>query len=932
MANGSFPGTLTCRPETILLRAKSLRCALRTQSTSLRAMSSPNVFLSTPRRALRHEFHVIRSSSPDLPPLQDILTQNSTHTTTRAPLRGGSKAAPIPADANTSFISARSLWRSTQLSGETSVTTPSASVVVDAQIDADASIQILEAPVDPKPKPKPRRTRKQPAKSKVNLAAEPIAPSISLEGAKLQEENQSKVDTEVLEENGGFSEVNKKPKAARGRKKTGTMSNHFAVEAKPDPPPKEKKTVVDEPLQLEPATTRRGEWTPPAKKTVINLGSDSSALKPPCSSATSIGQASRFKNLLQDYTCQEEEISVTTVPSDEDSSFLKKRKLIELVTTKEASTSAAPALEKSPTKRKAPKKKPRTITAIATAAYRVPTQPDPVPPPSSLLNYFPNDGVAAEISAAEPQTKGKGKAKPRAKKRVSKKKAPPPKPILLSPTAALAQVAKQDFVFGTSSQLARETSPTVLRDIQAAIRHSTCIEDSEFLTPINSDAIEPPDQRPKLWDAAARDAEGDLFDIDVIDLVDGSPKLPIAGRETDPFGYFKGDDILASVDAAHTVETVDVVDTDLFVNLSDILPPPGSDPPHAFDEASPFFSDSEISVSTDVPRQTSISDDSLPTLPTDHTEDHDVGEPSMAPATQSGPKRPSYERFTDSQLARVIKTYGFKPVKRRNAMLALLDQCWESKVRMGQVGIHTSATLSPTARVRKSGITAATPKKPHGRPRKNSPSAAEPQEPPPSAQPPSPPAPSLPPKKPRGRPRKDSLSPTKASTSRTKAKAPKKAIARSTSKGKKTALNAIVEIPDSASENETDPASSPLSTPERVFSQSPPPLDLSLGEDVEMSLSISPTDQEKALFAHVTQAITTAPRTTDPHNPSWHEKILLYDPIILEDLSAWLNSGQLTRVGCDEEVDPNQLKKWCESKSICCLKKISLRGKERKRF
>jgi hypothetical protein len=40
---------------------------------------------------------------------------------------------------------------------------------------------------------------------------------------------------------------------------------------------------------------------------------------------------------------------------------------------------------------------------------------------------------------------------------------------LLSPSAALAQVANQDFVFGTSSQLAREESPTVLKDLQAAL-------------------------------------------------------------------------------------------------------------------------------------------------------------------------------------------------------------------------------------------------------------------------------------------------------------------------------------------------------------------------------------------------------------------------------------------------------------------------------
>lgn len=108
-------------------------------------------------------------------------------------------------------------------------------------------------------------------------------------------------------------------------------------------------------------------------------------------------------------------------------------------------------------------------------------------------------------------------------------------------------------------------------------------------------------------------------------------------------------------------------------------------------------------------------------------------------------------------------------------------------------------------------------------------------------------------------------------------------------------------------------------------------MSVSMDEDTEISIALSPSDQPTS-FEYIKKAVTTVPRTTDPLQPSWHEKILMYDPIVVEDLAAWLNSGELTRVGYDDEVSSGEVKKWCESKSICCLWKVNLRGKERKRF
>jgi hypothetical protein len=95
---------------------------------------------------------------------------------------------------------------------------------------------------------------------------------------------------------------------------------------------------------------------------------------------------------------------------------------------------------------------------------------------------------------------------------------------------------------------------------------------------------------------------------------------------------------------------------------------------------------------------------------------------------------------------------------------------------------------------------------------------------------------------------------------------------------------------------------------------------------------MSPTVKQSEQFVYITKAVTSAPPSKDPKHPSWHEKMLLYDPIILEDLAAWLNTGQLSKAGYDGEVSPQDVKKWCESKSICCLWRERAGGKQRKRF
>jgi hypothetical protein len=77
------------------------------------------------------------------------------------------------------------------------------------------------------------------------------------------------------------------------------------------------------------------------------------------------------------------------------------------------------------------------------------------------------------------------------------------------------------------------------------------------------------------------------------------------------------------------------------------------------------------------------------------------------------------------------------------------------------------------------------------------------------------------------------------------------------------------------------------------------------------------------LYDQITKAIRSQPRRNQPgstQEPSltWYEKILLYDPVLLEDLATWLNTEGLGLIGEDREVGTGLVRKWCESKGVCC--------------
>tara|TARA_R110002003_G_scaffold351_9_gene18926 strand:+ start:837 stop:2174 length:1338 start_codon:yes stop_codon:yes gene_type:complete len=107
-----------------------------------------------------------------------------------------------------------------------------------------------------------------------------------------------------------------------------------------------------------------------------------------------------------------------------------------------------------------------------------------------------------------------------------------------------------------------------------------------------------------------------------------------------------------------------------------------------------------------------------------------------------------------------------------------------------------------------------------------------------------------------------------------------------------------------------------------------------------------------SVFSAITAHVRALPPTTGPKQPSWHEKMLMYDPVVLEEFTAYLNVStgirtwkRATKVqikawnkamkalgedaveiesatevlAVEKELEAWQVQAWCESMSVCCI-------------
>lgn len=980
-----FHPSLTLSPLTPLRCAWRGRCLLAKHTLQFSNMAASDM-RARPARPTLHDRLGILSSSPSFPDLQDLIatkTKPQTHT-----LRSGSAAAPIPENASSAFTTASDFLRIARATGDDFVDVidepdpPAAKKTPAKRVRKSVKRPLASKEAKEMKTSRPGKASKRVAKEVIVLSSdgvdspkatrhvEPITAETgpvctdamgtqSKEGTPLKarpwKKFKPRTSPEQEETEAGMASTQpsakptSKPTSQKSKRKPDTVSRHFSTENEAEPvetgksnaKEKRPRASTPEPMNLEPAVQRRADWTPAKPDTLIVPPSpDPFDMQEASPSGRADEKSSDaidlFKNLSDKYGHKVAGAGGAGASKQQQTTqILGKRKVIELVSVNLSSNSTEANRKPSPVKVKAPKKKPRTITDLATAAYAPKITEEDGGRDDSFLEYFsvedPEDNIPRGAAA-----KGKRKASNVTK---SKKKAAPKKPVLLSPQSAMRQSAAQDFVFGTASQLAREKSPTFLRDLHAAMKASTIAEEEDPLAgPSIKDPLQSKVRGKGLWSVSARDGEGELVDIEIIDMMN-SPALPQDDAILDPWTQLPPEAGGAQNETADS--SVIEIDSRPAAPNQRTTSQPSVPKSHSFmtqkltlnaaAAMSPTSPDESFPLITQL-----LEDEMPPPSNQQQTQEEVSGSPSKATVPAQKPC-PNYETFTDVKLAKEISKFGFKAVKTRTGMIALLDQCWKRKSQAAVTGasFSTSSVLASPKRKQAEGpndfLTASpSAKKQRGKTKKAADVGTAVAE-----RPTRPRAPNVPvtegvtssPKKKVGRPRKDATAAAKAASSMPPP--PKPQTAPSTPKHKKAATQAELVVDDLDLDSEIEVCES---TPEQLFSPAGANADMTIGEDTEISLNLSPTAQQSTLFSHITKAVTSAPRTVDPENPSWHEKMLMYDPVILEELTAWLNSGELTRLGYDDEVSPHDVKKWCELRSICCLWKGNWHGKERKRF
>lgn len=581
---------------------------------------------------------------------------------------------------------------------------------------------------------------------------------------------------------------------------------------------------------------------------------------------------------------------------------------------------------------KSPKKKPQTVTAKATAPFAALEKK----PENNLLQYLAQDTPSDFIHRRDeqqpvdkPKCRSSTKTASKAKTATAKAtKANKQAPILLPPDKALENAMDQELLFGTCSQLARDDSPTFVKDLQQAMKESESIvldtpeakqggvTASIASGSTNGSTLSLFTASRSLWSAAARDLGGSLQEAEVVDLTK-TPKPKPLTKVLDPLSrpHLPMKQTKTVAKPSNGTGT-----SDGWTNVDDI---PSPEHPQLETEAERL-----------VPK--SLAEAALRNRPKSRSpvKKSRAMEKTQNATTEEVPSgMPNYKGFTASDLAKEIKSYHFKPVKKREDQIALLERCWESKNRIALQSLEPNVNVpQPRADTVDAVEAPADPpkdasptKKKRGRP----PKAAELADAPVNGESGSKVSS---PAKPRGRPKKAATEKTTPTKKAAKAPRASKVPTKTSTPPKHPQPPRRTEIPDSESDPDPDatprPPSHHLSVPSQPLASKPQTHTLPTS-----SASAPPTPlTHSKLLSKITQAISTYPPTHCMTNLTFYEKILLYDPIVLEDLAAWLNTEGLGRVGVDEEVSAVVVKEWCESQSVCCLWRENLRGGERKRW
>ena len=569
----------------------------------------------------------------------------------------------------------------------------------------------------------------------------------------------------------------------------------------------------------------------------------------------------------------------------------KKKRRIELVNGSNQENLPPPKA-----KRSVSPKKPRTITGKVTAAFA------PKDGTEHKMTQYLN--TTASVLEAGNGTKIDGKPRPKkAPTKGKQTKAPActkPDVILLSPMSGMKNARAQPVLFGTSSQLAREDSPETMLQIQRAIRESesACVQKDDDS---HRRAIHAP-QRSRvlgfavskgLWSASSRAVDALQMGKSVTPTVEALDESEAAASIPDTFHISSG-----------LVEPSDPIEENGWHVLDDTPKPRAKAASIAATTDRGIDADAQKTYEVGSQEQSSA----LSSLVANNTSPV-VNKDGM----------PNFRGFMDHELDRVLKRYHLKTIKKREDKISQLEKCWEGEQKLALRDMPTNTLIPKSGVAHSSAIPenmSTPPKKKRGRPRKMEASVTTKD-----------PKPKKPPPKTKG-------------TAKTAAKAEKKA-----EKPPETLDGANDEIYDSSPPTPSPPRRRTPTKPTKQLPLSPSSQAMTAAADADMTTSTTTTAtndvhsirdpksiRRSQLLESITKAITTLPATNNIKSPSWYEKILMYDPIVIEDLTSWLNREGLPRVDEDLEADIMVVKEWCEGRSICCLWGDNLRGGARGRW
>ncbi|OXV10956.1 hypothetical protein Egran_01282 [Elaphomyces granulatus] len=500
-------------------------------------------------------------------------------------------------------------------------------------------------------------------------------------------------------------------------------------------------------------------------------------------------------------------------------------------------------------------KKMNTITAYATAQYV--SSGDSPNTIHERVNTDAND-TAKRATKAKPKptrVKGNGGNK-RARKSI------PSKCLVVSPEAAFRAFSNQDLLFGTCSQLERDEPQTLTRETQMAIQVSESPISAQQTNNPNPNSTLTPSNRAlarfissrSLWSVGARDSDGSMALPDVLDMIHSPDISGISSKSREQVPC-RVNTKQGGQEKWIEIDDSPKKDSEADVSMSTTNKPPADTQPPPLGDYRPFDSSEK---------------------PTDP------------------PEMPRFSGFTDVELRKQIAAYGFKPIKDRDEMVMLLQKCWGNRhsgetdaghsvnSRSVQTSVmpkdsgHTNNSIEPSvSRLTTGGL----PGPPSNRKEKGETVAKQ-----------------------RGRRKKD---PSILSREQPKAK-------------NSAAADEHVSVPSSQS------CHSPRHTASlyRCLSLASSAAQLnSTTPDLAAADAYGGTDDLPNLSSQITRAVRSQPQirsTNCSRQLTWHEKILLYNPISLEDFTIWLNTQGLDSVGEDRETSAGFVRGWCESKGICC--------------